>query len=488
VLPKPAQIDLRRARASLFALLGENNPAAVEYVELSKSLTSPEEIKENNNEVWKLLERISDTELHNLIANQTDSRLSGWYHLALASRASASYVSRQQQQIERWRERWPDHPAASFPPLHLGVIEQAAAALPNSLALFVPLTGSYGLAGRAIRNGFMAAHYDSLSKGGPVPSLYIYDTTEQSIQTLYQQAITDQVDIVVGPLMKENLATLNGLKELPVPVIGLNYFDVDSAAKVVNHKQLYQFGLSIKDEALLVAERAWLEGHRSVMVLSPATGWGDGARQNFIANWKIRGGNIVEATPYSPTQSDYSNIIKPVLLIDQSSLRAKKLQRTLGKNLVYQPRRRQDIDAIFLVAQAEQGRSIKPALDFFYAHELPIYATSHIYTGTENTDLNRDLEGIRFSAMPWTIPDALPNRLLPDPSLPADYRHLYALGIDAYQLHQHFALMRQSTEVQFVGHTGTLAITTENTVKRTQPWAEFKNNKVRLVRAVGENQ
>ncbi|MBV1931094.1 MAG: penicillin-binding protein activator [Porticoccaceae bacterium] len=529
-LPMPLQIELRRQRGDLFSLLGEDKIAVAEFVLLSRLLSDPAAIKVTHNKIWKILSHTPDNTLRNLATEVPSMELKGWYQLALSTR-SLSDISLQQGQIERWRRQWPAHPAIAFPPSELNAIANAATSAPSNLALLVPLTGNYGEAGTVIRNGFLATYYDNLSKGGRAPLVRVYDTSTQSITDVYQQAITEGANIVIGPLRKENLAALSMLNTLPVPVIGLNYLDDslddklddkldhiskdrldkplgeplnksigDSIGQPANnqtdpspniatnsssntatnvHHNLYQFGLSIADEAEQVAERAWLEGRRSALVMTPATGWGKRALAAFSKRWTSRGGKLVTTTPYSLRQSDFTGIIKPALLVDHSEQRAKKLQRTLGKGLEYSPRRRHDIDMIFLVAQPAQGRSIKPTLDFYYAHDLPVYATSHIYAGTESTDMNRDLEGIRFSAMPWTLPGMVPEHLRPDNNLRPTYRHLYTLGIDAYLMHQHVGLMKAAPQTQLFGHTGTLTLVSGNKIKRTQPWAEFKGNKVR---------
>jgi len=337
-----------------------------------------------------------------------------------------------------------------------------------------------------IRNGILAAYYNNIISGNHTPSLHFYDTSEQEITRLYQQAIAEKAEIVIGPLRKENLATLNNLDDLPIPVIGLNYLNKEAQTDAFRHNNLYQLGLSVADEARQVAERAWLAGHRSALVITPANNWGAKARRAFSEYFVGKGGTIIASKPYPLDQSDFTDIIKPALLIGQSDSRAKIVQRTLGKKIEYTARRRRDIDMIFMIAQPAHGRSIKPTLDFFYAHDLPVYSTSHLYAGFENIDLNRDLNGVRFSAMPWTLPGMMTNPLLPDESILSAYRHLYALGIDAYQLHQGIALMNSTLQTQFFGHTGTLTMAPGSIIKRKQPWAIFRNSKVRTVSTIRE--
>ncbi len=500
-LAKPLQITLRETRGDLFSLLGEDSAAVAEYVALSRLLSDTTAIKISHDKIWQILSHTPDNTLFNQAADARGMALKGWYQLALATR-SLSDLSLQQGQIERWRKQWPAHPAVYFPPSNLGAIAAAAEFLPTQVALLLPLNGRYGEAGTVIRDGFLANYYDNLAKGARVPTIRIYDTSEQAIADAYRHAVSEGADFVIGPLRKENLAALTRLDTLPIPLVGLNYLDqkLDNRlneklveedhpatyAGAISHANFYQFGLSISDEAAQVAKRAWLEGHRSAMVITPSTAWGERARTAFSEHWVNRGGIIVSTRPYALSQSDFTEIIKPALLIDQSNQRAKKIQRTLGKNLEFSPRRRHDIDMIFLVAQPGQARSIKPTLDFFYAHDLPVYATSHLYTGIESAEMIRDLNGVRFSAMSWTLPGLVAGDLIPDSNMRSAYRHLYALGIDAYQLHQNIALMQASPQTQIYGRTGTLSLSSGNIVKRILPWAEFKNSGVRPITVIQE--
>ena len=65
---------------------------------------------------------------------------------------------------------------------------------------------------------------------------------------------------------------------------------------------------------------------------------------------------------------------------------------------------------MFLAATPQQARQIKPTLAFQYAGDLPVYATSHLYTGTNNPTQDQDLNGIRFCETPWLLNPSDPTR------------------------------------------------------------------------------
>ncbi|MBQ0718681.1 MAG: penicillin-binding protein activator [Gammaproteobacteria bacterium] len=479
-MPLEQKIAWHGKRADLFSLLGEDQSATKEYIALSHLQASPEAITATHEKIWQLLIDTPDTTLSTLEAAATNRALQGWYNLALLGRQYQGDLRQWAEQLKLWHSRWPGHPAVLFPPTSQRVIEAVANAVPGQLALLLPLSGKYARAGLTIRDGFLRAYYNILENEGITAPLNIYDTNSADIIGLYQQAVAGGAEIVIGPLRKENLAALAALPELSTPLIGLNYLSDSDQTDAPAHDKLLQFGLSVDDEARQIAQRAWLEGHRSALLITPDTKWAATAREAFHKYWTALGGRLISATPYSLKQTDFSATVRPALLLDQSQQRAIKLRRTLGKSIEMTAQRRRDIDMVFIIAYPDQGRQIKPTLDFYYAHDLPTYATSHIYTGTENPGRNRDLEGIRFSAMPWTIPGTVSDKLKPSATLKSTYRNLFALGVDAYQLHQWADMMRAYPQTPFFGHTGTLTLGAHDRIQHSYPWAEFYRGKVRL--------
>jgi outer membrane PBP1 activator LpoA protein len=62
---------------------------------------------------------------------------------------------------------------------------------------------------------------------------------------------------------------------------------------------------------------------------------------------------------------------------------------------------RDDVDFIFMAAQAMQARQLRPALRFVLAdNSLPIYSTSDSYDPASDSN---DLDDLRVADMPWVI-------------------------------------------------------------------------------------
>jgi outer membrane PBP1 activator LpoA protein len=470
------QLQWFQFRGEIFSLLGEEKKSIDALVALSDLPITTKQRQETHEKIWQVLTHIPHHKMEELKASETNRNILGWYSLATITRENQEDVRLQLDKITEWQRSWPDHPASMTPPTTLTSIQTAASNIPQNIALLLPLQGSLAQAGKAIRSGFLATLYEVHGRNGDTPRVRFYDTaTTDDVSELYQQAVNNGAQLVIGPVQKNKVLQLANLPELPVPTIALNYLE---ETPVSPSKNFYQFGLSATDEARQIADRAWIEGQRSALTITPNSSWGERTLTAFRERWEEKGGTLIEVTPYGTAQTDFAPLLKPALLIDQSDARKNRLQRLLGKSLNHTTRRRQDVDMVFMAAYPDHARQIKPTLDFLYARDLQIYGTSQLYTGVENKGRNRDLEGIRFSAMPWTLPGSTDEKLQPATKLPPLYRHIFALGIDAYHLHQWLEQMVLQPSTQLFGSTGTLQLNTQGAIEREQPWAVFRGGKV----------
>lgn len=450
--------------------------AARHYLSAADLTDGSTDQQRNHDQLWGALNRIPEAELMRLTFEEPGSTLAGWADLAIALRSSNS-LDAQQQAFNQWRQRQPGHPASTRPPQALLSFESFARDLPHQVALLLPLTGPLAEAGRAVRDGYLTAHYQSLAQAGTPPAIQLYDTHQVSDPAaLYKKAVQAGADLVIGPLQKTELAAIAQQPELPTPVLGLN--QLDDSATWLPHDTLYQFGLPPEEEARQVALRAWHDGHRTVLIIAPGNGWGERAANAFRQQWQELGGHVISAPPYQSNRGDYSDVIRPALGIDDSAARHARLERTLGRNFTFSPAPRPDIDAVLLLAQPTEARQIKPTLDFFFAGGLPVYATSQIYADLGDSVHNRDLEGIRFTTEPYNLPSAIAAALRPDQNISRNLWSLHSLGADAFHLHQRLQQMRQNPQLSLSGNSGQLRIRDSGVVQRELPWAEFRNGRI----------
>jgi len=349
---------------------------------------------------------------------------------------------------------------------------------PQKVALLVPLQGQYGPSGQAIRNGFLAAYFNDKQQNPNVPTVNVTDTSQGNVTSIYQQAVTSGASLVVGPLTKPEVQTLASSGSLAVPVLALNSLEGNQNAP----GNMYFYSLSPRDEADQAAQKASQAGYHRVIIIAPASAWGQSLAQAFTNRWQAQGGQVVDNVAFTPKQN-LSSAIGNVLHVDKSIVSSQGFKKALKDKVPLDQMRRQDFDVIFLVASPQQARLIKPLLKFYFAGNIPVYATSAIYSGRPSPNADRDLDGIIFCDMPWVL--AGPNQLPANvsnvkarvatlwPNSYNSYSKLYAMGVDAYQLSSHLAQLPGSPGLS--GATGSLYLGPQHQVLRQLSWAQFRN-------------
>ncbi len=471
---------LGELKATLFTLLGDTEAGVQERLALRQWL-SIDQLADNQSALWQTLMMESPDKLEALAKQQQQPLFKGWYELASIAKSQSDSIEQQQAKVQQWQLHNPTHPAAQNLPEDLRLLGRLIDEQPRKISIMLPSRGKYARAGKAIRDGFMAAYYQAKDKGQSTPQLELVDSSQGDIVQLYQQAVQSGSELVIGPLDKSQVKRLNDSAQLSIPVLAMNYIQAPSNNPGDEYQQLlFQFGLALEDEARQSAQRAYLEGHRRALVIAPQSSWGNRGTQAFTEEWLALGGEIVGEQRFTG-KGDYSRVIKNSLQLDLSETRYRNLQRILGTNLEFEPRRRQDIDMIFVLANNNQARQIKPTLAFHYASKIPVYATSHIYGGREANKANRDLNGIRFTALPWLIEEDESLRLAVDEyakPIPA-YQQLYALGADSFALYPRLSQLAQVQQLQLQGRTGRLQMLSNGQLARQQDWAIMRNGKAR---------
>lgn len=475
-LPLEQQKVISLMRAEAYEYSGNYLSAARERIFLAPVLEG-DDARFNNEQIWFDLQLVPEESIRDLVAAESSPDLTGWLELALIARDNPDDLRRQVIAIDEWINSHPSHPAAQNIPGDLALLRQLANTQPRNIAVLLPLSGPLEMAGKAIRSGLLAAWYESSLEEGDAPSLTFFDTTKNAdAYNTYKQAVFEGADLIIGPLDKTRVQQLQQQTVLSVPVLALNYSDLAGSGP----SNFYQFGLAPEDEAKQVAEQAWQQGNRNAMVLAPDSEWGRKVSDTFVRNWETQGGRITSKSLY--TQPDqYLNTVRRALNIDQSERRMRTLDSLIERDIIFEPRRREDIDMIFMVAFPSQARQLKPMLNFQYASDIPVVATSHLYDGTRNTSRDQDLNGVSFVEMPWELRD---NQIKRDVRAAfneqfAGFESLVALGVDSYRLYPRLPQLQQFPDTRVYGVTGTLRLDARQRIERELTWAQFSNGEVR---------
>ncbi|MDH3311437.1 MAG: penicillin-binding protein activator [Gammaproteobacteria bacterium] len=447
-------------------------------------IVNQESITENQQQLWKILVSMPRARLATEFNMARDPVLSGWVELALIAVENAGKPTRLNAAVEQWKKTHPGHPAGVTV---LGaLISQAPGMIGrvDRIALLLPLTSGYAIAAQAVRDGFLAM--DAANADPDKPVIKIYDTGPDPTKApdIYELAVNDGAQFIVGPLGREASETILRRASIRAPTLMLNQTDDEPGS---TSKYLFQFGLPPEQEARQVAERAYLDGHRQAAVLYPKTPWGERMMTAWSKHWQRLGGIVIASQPYGEEDVDFSEPIKNLLNINQSEARREMIEKTIKQKIRFDARARQDIDFIFLAADAKRGRLIKPQLNFYHAARVPVYSTSHIFTGTGDAIRDIDLDGIQFGDMPWMLVGdgkilELRQTLQRDwPYVHSDLDRLYALGVDSYAVIPHLNRIGMDTGARFSGVTSGLSVDHSGRLQRQLLWARFSRGVPRLV-------
>jgi len=480
-LRQSVNINFQRRILSLESALntasGQIRASIENNIQLS-NLYNPRKISDQrlisrvHDQIWLQLNQLPFNQLQQ-IDPADRGVLAGWLQLAAAMRYRQADPGAQKNFFAVWKQSWREHPGANSPPTALKSRFRGTGA-PKNVALLLPLQGQYETPSTTLLNGFISAYYENLAQGANLPKIAIYDTSSQPVTEVYNKAVERGADMVIGPMRQSQVEELAVSPRLQVPTLTLNRLDKNQLNDIEN---LFQFGLSALDEVTQIADQAWIQGQTNVLLIAPDSGWGLRARRYFVDYWTAKGGTVIDAISYPTSVNDFTRLLERPLEIDLSEQRSLALRRSVNRSLSSTPRRRQDIDLVIVLGYSEKVRQIKPALDFLYAGDVPVYATSHIYSGTQEIELNRDLSGIKFSAMPWTLEGHMPRPLKLDQRLPTAYRQLYALGYDAFLLHGLLEELARPDALPVFGATGMLRLS-EGSIMRTEKWAAFEKGLV----------
>ncbi len=484
-LPIEQQLQISLLRAEVFALLGNHIASAQQRIYIAPLLDDASLQTSNHQALWRSLMYVSKDDLKRYWESTFRGEYQGWLELAIIAKENQGDLDEQVRQLDRWQQFWAEHPASSNLPGGLELIKELAANRPNKVALLLPLTDKLAPFGKAVRDGFVAALYETQQRGGKVPELAIYDTENNSdVVALYHQAVAAGAEMVIGPLEKHRVRLLFDELALPVPTLALNRIDDYGFAPM----NMFQFALAPEDEAKQIAEIAFLENHKKALIIAPQGEWGDRVRDTFNQRWEELGGTTIAESLYSG-QSDYSSSIKNALQLDDSEERARRIQRLIGQTIEFSPRRREDIDMVFLLARPQQARSIKPLLAYHYAADLPVYGTSRLYAGYTDGNKDRDINGVRFTDMPWVLSasSTMHQQINQELVNSKPYQRMYALGVDSYQLHPRLRQLEELTNSRVYGQTGTLKLNDKNEIEREMLYAQIKNSRAKIIPLVDQS-
>jgi hypothetical protein len=445
-LPLQANASLHASLAQAYENRGNTLHALIQRSLVERNLSKPADIAANQSLIWQSLSRTSRETLLEMRGESPNAIVQGWIDLALARQHAEAPA----QAIEQWHQAYQEHPAtAMLPQLGSAPSAPSAPAAPQTapkLALLLPLEiPAFSNVAYAVQAGLLAAIEATQAQ----VMIQVYPTLgdKASATSIYQRAIADGAQYVVGPLTRGEVSALDAADLVSVPTVALNTLE-NQAPPVA---QLALFGLPVEDEARQLAQLARRMGMQSASVVAAATPLAERMADAFTAEWAAQNGTLVQRLTFSDAT--------PLL----QELRTKTSE--------------QPADMIFLAANADQARLARPFLD----PATPTYGVSHLYDGLPQNPQNEMLNAVHFIDMPWLINPADPEYAayaqaaagLP----PGEAQRWFAVGVDAWRILQ--ALADGNRASPWRGLTGSIAVR-DGRVSRALPLAQFRSDGVML--------
>lgn len=321
----------------------------------------------------------------------------------------------------------------------------------------------------------------------------VYDTSSQPIQQVMQQAQQDGATLVVGPLLKNHVEAVANSQTT------LNVLALNEPEKIQSHPNICYFALSPEDEARDAAHHIWEQGKRQPLLLAPRNSFGDRVTNAFAQEWQSLGGSLVmqqrfgsvselkqginsgsgialSGTPVNATPAEPQAIAIAGLTIPAPQQQsAPEAASTSSGN----------VDSVYIVSTQDEMQLIKPmiAMRTGSRSNVSLYASSRSFQAGAGPDFRLEMEGLQFSDIPLlsgTNPGLMQQAAR---SFNNDYSlvRLYAMGIDAWTLANHFNQMRQVPGFTLDGNTGKLSANTDCVINRKLTWNQYRQGEIRAV-------
>ncbi|WP_334371672.1 penicillin-binding protein activator [Enterobacter hormaechei] len=324
------------------------------------------------------------------------------------------------------------------------------------------------------------------TSANPGAELKIYDTSAQPLDQVLAQVQQDGASIVVGPLFKNNVEAL--MKSNTT----LNVLALNQPEQVQNRANICYFALSPEDEARDAARHIHEQGKQAPLLLIPRSTLGDRVANAFAQEWQTLGGGVVLQQKFGSASELRAGVNGGAgIALNGSPVSASLPQQqsvTIGGLTIPAPPTDAQIsgggkvDSAYIVATPEEIAFIKPMIAMRNGSQsgATLYASSRSAQGTAGPDFRLEMEGLQYSEIPML---AGSNPQLMQQALGAvrnDYSlaRLYAMGVDAWALANHFTQMRQVPGFELNGNTGDLTADQDCVINRKLSWLKYQQGQI----------
>ena len=350
----------------------------------------------------------------------------------------------------------------------------------HMVALLLPSMGALKAVAQPIRDGFLAAYFGDANPQRPQVRTYDSGETPQQAVEAYQRAVADGADRVVGPLRRDGVSAVFAQGRLPVPVLTLNqpeHGEIPPPGSAA-------FGLTPDAEAAQAAEHMLERGIKQAVIITATDDWAERSALAFRAQLENHNGAVLGDARIKDGEINFSGAIRQAMSGVPATNTAPSLPGAVANAMAPAPE--PPAIGIFISMRPQQARLLLPQIKLAGHTGVPVFATSHVYSGNVDPGQDRDLDGVEFCDAPWLF-DAvlgLPRyseiaRVL-DSARGAGAR-LFAMGMDAYSLLPYLDWLSDHHGSYLPGATGQLSEDELDRIQRLLIWARFDGGVARPV-------
>ena len=430
--------------------------------------SSQEEVQDRLNQVlWRTMLSVPDAEIDSLISNMAETELQKWWQISKtysSSLSSSAWIAN----WHKWRTRHPRHESVRWIPRYVAVSDVR----PKHIAVLLPQSGNdaYTLASKAIRDGWMTAHFQNID-GLPVkdqPTFKFYDTVNVNIEDLVQAAFLNGADVVVGPLKRDAVNDVANGRRQSGRILMLNR---PNAPQPNPSTQVRHLAWSIEDEVAVLARAVSENQGARCVVLHGNDPWMLRARQSFESNLKPPA--EVLAIDRITDLSKVTDVVGGTLGIEESTARYQRLRDTLNYPIEFTPRLNQQVNTVIAFIESDQLEAVLQSLRFHIDRPMEVFVTESAVRGT----LPDLAEGVHFTASPWrvyesTLEENVRSLFLASPSSES----FFAIGIDAYRFSNLWSRMRVAQPIS--GSAGLYRLDSTGGIRREPEIGIVRNGKL----------
>lgn len=495
LIPSLTNSQLYRYYQIKLNLDGKNkqiNEQAHDYIELEKYAADSQK-KQVINASWNFFSKLNSSQISTILVYDNETILKGWIDLSYAFQNNSKAIVKQdddspeiiaentkkqkellKQAVSDWLKQYSEHPAKAIIPILTGEQTLSVDSVnAKKVALLLPLNGSSRIFGETIRQGYADAI--KFFPQEPQQNMVVLDTTTSPLEVLIQQAQEQNVELIVGPLLKEEVIKIKQLAPT-IPVLALNKVDDSSSA---TNKMCF-FALSPEDEAKDAADHIYAQSKLAPLLLVPQNDLGQRVAQSFAKQWSKLSSNTSRAY---------------VQYFGNAKTLSANMNRNVGISLTGDPifidseptlssGPTSGFDAIYIYSSYDELTLIKPMLDMGASKSgggslsaTMIYTSSKSHVANASTDFYYDMNHTEYADIPMIVNRSGYTVTLPS-NIEKDYSllRLYAMGIDAWRLANRFNQL-DSDQMNFLdGMTGKLSTTEQCKLTRSLSWQQYLND------------